>query len=339
MNVTDLVSRSGMLQGSRAPSPQSAVNLHQRGAQVWQQSRLKDIGAERIARGLGWFSIGLGLAELLAPRAIARLCGGQGRHTGLIRLYGLREIAAGLMIFSGGRKPAAGLWARVAGDALDLATLGVSALSPRTNKAGVVFAAANVVGVGALDLMCAQQISMEKGSMSEHGAIRVKRSTVINRPAEEIYRYWRELENLPRFMYHLQSVQKTGERRSHWVSRAPGGQTVEWDSEIVEDRPNELIAWRSLEGADVYNAGSVRFERRPGGRGTIVRVEMEYYPPGGVAGAALAMLFNESPEQQVYDDLKRLKQVLETGEVVRSDGSPEGAGQVMQRPAQPLARD
>ena len=96
-----------------------------------------------------------------------------------------------------------------------------------------------------------------------------------------------------------------------------------------------MMAWRSLEGSDVYNAGSVRFEPRPGGRGTIVRVDMEYYPPGGPAGTALAMLFNESPEQQIYDDLRRLKQVLETGEVLRSDGSPDGAGNVTQQPAQP----
>jgi uncharacterized membrane protein len=272
---------------------------------------------------------------LLAPRAIAKLCGGEGKHTGLIRLYGLREIAAGLMIFSQGRKPAAGVWSRVAGDAIDLATLAAAAVNPRTNKAGVAFATVNVLGVTALDIMCAQQLSREKGSMSENGAIRVKRSAVINRSAEEIYNFWREIENLPKFMYHLESVQRTGENRSHWVTKAPAGTRVEWDSEITEDRPNERLAWRSLEGSDVYNAGSVEFQPRPEGRGTIVRVDMEYYPPAGVAGAAVAMLFNEAPEQQIYDDLKRLKQIIETGEVVRSDGSPQGAGQVLQRPAQP----
>jgi uncharacterized membrane protein len=98
-----------------------------------------------------------------------------------------------------------------------------------------------------------------------------------------------------------------------------------------------MLAVRSVQGSDVYNAGSVRFEPRPGGRGTIVKVAMEYYPPGGPAGTALAMLFNQSPEQQIYDDLRRLKQVLETGEVLRSDGSPDGAGDVVQRPAQPLS--
>ena len=335
MNLTDLVSKSGLLQGSRAPSGTREA-LHQKAGELWQSGPLAEIGPERVARGLGWFSIGLGLAELLTPRLIARLCGGQGRHTGLIRLYGLREIAAGLMIFSQGNKPAGGVWSRVAGDALDLATLAAAAVNPRTNKAGVAFATVNVLGVTALDVLCAQELSRQKGSMTDKGAIRVTRSTVINRSAEEIYNYWHDLQNLPRFMYHLESVQMTGERRSHWITKGPAGARIEWDAEITDDRPNEMIAWRSLEGSDVYNAGSVRFEPRPGGRGTIVKVDMEYYPPGGPAGTALAMLFNESPEQQIYDDLKRLKQVLETGEVLRSDGSPDGPGNVAQRAAQPL---
>jgi uncharacterized membrane protein len=337
MNVTDLVSKNGLLQGGPAPSQQRGA-LHQRAGELWQSGKLKELGPERVARGLGWFSIGLGLAELLAPRAVAKLCGGEGKHTGLIRLYGLREIAAGLMIFSQGRKPAGGMWSRVAGDAIDLATLAAAAVNPRTNKAGVAFATVNVLGVTALDVLCAQELSRQKGSMTESGAIRVTRSVVVNRSAEELYNYWHDLQNLPRFMHHLESVQVTGERRSHWVTKGPGGKRIEWDSEIIDDRPNELIAWRSLEGADVYNAGAVRFEPRPGGRGTIVKVDMEYYPPGGVAGTAFAMLFNEAPEQQIYDDLRRLKQVLETGEVLRSDGSPEGSGQVMQRPAQPMPR-
>ena len=337
MNVTDLVSKSGLFQGSSAPSAGREA-LHQRAGKLWETGTLKELGPERVARGLGWFSIGLGLAELVAPRVVAKLCGGQGKHTGLIRLYGLREVAAGIMIFSQGRKPAAGLWARVAGDAIDLATLALAAANPRTNKVGVAFATVNVLGVTALDVLCAQQLSVEKGSMTEGGAIRVTRSVVINRSPEELYNFWHDVQNLPTFMYHLESVQATGERRSHWVTKGPAGTRIEWDAEITEDRPNELIAWRSVEGADVYNAGSVRFEPRPGGRGTIVKVDMEYYPPGGIAGTAFAMLFNESPEQQIYDDLRRLKQVLETGEVIRSDGSPNGTGDILQRPAQPAAR-
>jgi len=310
--------------------------FHARSAKLWQQAPLRDIGPERVARALGWFSIGLGLAQLIAPRTVARLWGGDGRHSGLIRFYGARELMSGILIFSQRKRSAVGLWSRVAGDAIDLATLSAAAASRHSNKTGVALAAANVLGVGALDLLCAQELSRKQGMLSEDGSVRVIRSIAINRPAEDIYRFWRDVENLPRFMYHLKSAWPTTTRRSHWVAAAPGGSSVEWDSEIVADHPGELIAWRSLEGSQVENAGTVRFEPRPGGRGTIVRVELEYRPPGGIAGAALATLFHEAPQQQLHDDLRRLKQVLETGEVVRSDGSPQGTGSVLQRPAQPL---
>jgi len=195
-----------------------------------------------------------------------------------------------------------------------------------TNKAGLTFATANVLGVTALDVICAQQLSREAGKMTEDGAIRTRRRVAINRSREDLYRHWRDFQNLPAFMYHLESVQVLDERRSHWVAKGPAGKRVEWDSEITAEQPNEMIAWRSMQGSDVYNAGSVEFEARPGGRGTIVRVALEYRPPGGIAGTAFAMLFNQSPEQQIYDDLRRFKQIMEIGEVVRSDASPEGTG-------------
>jgi uncharacterized membrane protein len=122
-------------------------------------------------------------------------------------------------------------------------------------------------------------------------------------------------------MTHLQSVQLTGEKRSHWVAKAPAGTAVEWDAEVTHDQPHALIAWRSLAGADVANSGSVRFERAPGSRGTIVRVELYYNPPGGVLGAMVAKLFGEEPAQQLQDDLRRFKQIMEIGEVVQSDAS------------------
>jgi uncharacterized membrane protein len=336
MNVRDQTTASTS-QGSFAASGQqsSLQGTARRATRRVERKVLEKVDAERLARGLGWFSVGLGMAELLMPGAVARIAGGRGKHTGLLRLYGLREIASGLMIFSQGRRPAAGVWSRVAGDAVDLATLGLAFLTPSTNKAGVTFAAANVLGVTALDVICAQQLSREAGKMTDDGAIRTRRSISINRPREEVYRYWRDFQNLPRFMYHLESVQVLDERRSHWIAKAPAGKRVEWDSEITAERPDEMIAWRSLEGADVYNAGSVEFESRPGGRGTIVRVEVEYRPPGGVAGTAFAMLFNESPEQQIYDDLRRFKQMLEIGEIVRSDASQEGTGGMKPHPARP----
>jgi uncharacterized membrane protein len=336
MNPESASSSSTALTEVPAPSGQSARHsFHAKSAELWQQAPLRDIGPERVARALGWFSIGLGLAQLLAPRAVARLWGSDGRHSGLIRCSGVREIASGLLIFSQGKRPVAGVWSRVAGDAMDLAALSAAAASPRSSKTGVALAAANVLGVGALDLLCAQELSRKQGTLTEDGAVRVIRSITVNRPAADIYRFWRDVENLPRFMYHLKSVQSTAPGRSNWVTTSPGGGSVEWDSEIVADHPGELIAWRSLEGSQMENAGTVRFEPRPGGRGTIVRVELEYRPPGGIAAAALASVFNESAHQQLDDDLRRLKQVLETGEVVRSDGSPHGTGSILQRPAQP----
>jgi uncharacterized membrane protein len=330
----DATVESGSAPDARAPVPRHT--LYRQSAKLWQHAPLGSIGADKVARGLGWFSIGVGLVELLAPGAVARMCGLTGRHTGLVRLYGLREIASGLLIFGQGTKPAAGVWSRVAGDAMDLATLAGAAALPGTNRRAVAAATANVLAVSALDVLCAQELSRRNGTMTDDGAIRVTRSIAINRRPDEIYAFWRDFENLPRFMYHLRSVRTTGPDTSHWVTSAPGGTSIEWDAVLTADRPGELIAWRSVDGAEVENAGTVRFEPRPGRRGTVVRVEMEYRPPGGIAGAAVAMLFNQSPQQQLYDDLHRLKQVLEAGEVVRSDGSPAGMGSVLQRPARPV---
>ena len=155
----------------------------------------------------------------------------------------------------------------------------------------------------------------------------VSKSVTIRRPRDVVYQFWRDLDNLPRFMYHLQAVQAADSGRSHWVASAPGGLTVEWDAEIVQDIPGELIAWRSLPDSDIAHLGTVQFRDAPGDRGTEVDVELRYGAPGGSAGAMIAKVFGEEPNQQVRDDLRRFKQVMETGEVVLSDGSLEGAGQ------------
>lgn len=166
----------------------------------------------------------------------------------------------------------------------------------------------------------------------------VRAAVTVRRSPEEVYAFWRDVENLSRFTAHLEAVRAAGERLSHWTAKAPAGRTVEWDAEIVEDRPGELIAWRSCEGAQVDNSGTVRFAPAPGERGTEVHVDMTYAPPGGPVGQIVAKLFGEEPQQQVRNDLRRLKQVLETGTVVRSEGTPEGPvtrRMLTQRPAQP----
>jgi uncharacterized membrane protein len=141
--------------------------------------------------------------------------------------------------------------------------------------------------------------------------IKVEKSVVVNRPVHELYRFWRNFENLPRFMDHLESVRVIDETRSHWVAKGPAGTKVDWDAVIHNEIENELIAWRSLPGADVNNAGSVHFNEAAGGGGTEVRVILSYEPPAGKVGAAVAKLLGEDPSKQLEDDLRRFKQVME----------------------------
>ncbi|HUF36594.1 MAG TPA: SRPBCC family protein, partial [Gemmatimonadales bacterium] len=150
-------------------------------------------------------------------------------------------------------------------------------------------------------------------SLGRGEGIRVEQAVTIERPREEIYRFWRNFENLPRFMDHLESVHVLDEQRSHWVAKGPAGTRAEWDAEIHNEIPDDLIAWRSLPGSEVDQAGSVHFV--PVAGGTEVRVVLRYDPPAGKLGAAVARLFGEDPSHQVAEDLRRFKQVLEAGEV------------------------
>jgi uncharacterized membrane protein len=163
--------------------------------------------------------------------------------------------------------------------------------------------------------------------------IDVRKVVTVDRSPEELYSFWHNFENLPRFMRHLESVTVEVDGRSRWKAKAPAGQTVEWDARLTVDRPGETIAWCSLEGADVENAGSVRFGPATGGRGTWVQVELHYDPPAGKAGALFAKLFGEEPEQQVQDDLRAFKQIMEVGEVVLSEATIHGT-HIFQRPGQ-----
>jgi uncharacterized membrane protein len=156
-------------------------------------------------------------------------------------------------------------------------------------------------------------------SLGAGEGIRVEQEIAVQRPREELFRFWRDLENLPRFMDHLESVTVLDPRRSHWVAKGPAGTRVEWDAEIHNEIGNELIAWRSLPGSNVEHAGSVHFSPTDGG--TRVRVVLRYDPPAGGLGAGVARLFGEEPSQQVADDLRRFKQVMEAQEVVPSSPS------------------
>jgi uncharacterized membrane protein len=251
-----------------------------------------------------------------------------------MRLMGLREIGHGLAILSN-QHPVKAVWSRVAGDALDLALLARTWANPENDRGRTLFATLNVLAVGAVDLITAQQLSQqeetETRALMDDGIVRTRRSITVNRPVAEVYAFWRDFTNLPRFMRHLESVTVLDERRSRWKALAPAGRHVEWEAEITEETPDRLIAWRSLPGADVPNGGRVEFLPAPGGRGTEVRVTLEYDPPFGKLGSKVAMLWREEPGQQVYDDLRHFKQVLETGEIVLSDATKQRGP----HPAQP----
>ena len=294
-------------------------------------------GGESLADFLGYFSIGLGLAETLMPGVMARVIGidhEDDRNRLVLRAMGLREISHGVALLAR-QQPAKAAWSRVAGDALDLALLGKALANPENARGRTLFATANVLAVTALDVMCAKLLSMQPHTVANEGAdegiIHTKRSITVRRPVGEVYAFWKDFENFPQFMRHLVSVTDIGDNRSHWVAKGPAGREFQWEAVITEERENELISWKSTEGADVSNRGTVTFRPAPGGRGTEVRVELQYDPPGGKLGSKVAMLWREEPGQQVQDDLRHLKQVMETGEIVLSDATKQRGP----HPAQP----
>ena len=168
--------------------------------------------------------------------------------------------------------------------------------------------------------------------------VHVEKSITINRSPEELYKFWRNFENLPRFMENLESVTEGDGNVSHWVAKGPGDTKVEWDAEIYNEKEGELIAWRSLPGSDITNAGSVHFEPAPDGRGTYLKVVLNYNPPGGKAAALFAKLFGQEPGQLVEYNLKRLKQFIETGEISTTEGQPTGLEARHEREADHLER-
>jgi uncharacterized membrane protein len=307
------------------PSLQVGRTGDQRRRQA-RQGTDSDGRGQRLAKGIGWFSLGMGLAGLAAPRRVARCIGAPDsrRSCAAMRLVGLREIASGLGILMRPR-PTGWMWARVGGDVMDLALLGVAMRSRSGASNRLIAAGAGVAGITVLDYLSGKRVKgrEEEGEVER---VRIHRSITINRSPEDIYGFWRDFRNLPRVMKHLESVEWSSDGRSHWKATGPARTTFEWDAEIVEDRPNERIAWRSLEGSDIDHRGMVRFQPAPGGRGTEVHVYLHYDPPAGSVGRTVAQLLGQEPGQQIGEDLRRLKQVLESGEVVTADYHKEGTG-------------
>ena len=161
-----------------------------------------------------------------------------------------------------------------------------------------------LLGIRTKDPVSKRRIPFQSGIQVEH-------TISINAPIAQVYSYFRDFENLPLFMRNIRSVQILDQTHSHWSARGPLGAAIEWDAEIISDEPNKLISWRSTNSPDIENAGSVHFHESSSGRGTTMRVELQYLPPAGAVGAAIARLFGEEPEIQLKNDLRRFKQQLE----------------------------
>jgi uncharacterized membrane protein len=287
---------------------------------------------------LGAVSAGLGIALLMRPNEILQAIGLDDDATAVViaRAVGGRELmaAGGLMLR---RHPRRWTWARVAGDAIDISLMVAALQRKETSQQRALIATGALAAITLGDLVTAVR-AQRSPFVGGAAAVRARSAVTVNRPVHEVYSAWRDLERLPEFMEHLVEVRADGAQMSHWKAKAPGGRTVEWDAEIVADSTDSLIAWRSTPEARVRNRGSVRFSSAPGSRGTVVAVDLQYEPPAGAAGAIVARMLGEEPVQQMKDDLRRFKQMMETGEIARSDATPEGhraLRQAMQRPGQP----
>jgi uncharacterized membrane protein len=272
-------------------------------------------------RGLGWFSVGLGLTQIIAPRLVQRLIGVPEGNTFGMRSLGLRELVSGLGMLDG-RLPEGFLGGRVVGDVMDLSLLGVALRDRHAKPARLAVTGLAVLGVTALDVWARRKLASGDTKAESLRQVTVAKSVTIDRPPDVVYAYWRDLTNIPKFMTMIESVQPLDTFRSHWKACGPLGATVEWDAELTDDKPGHLIAWRSLSDMTVKTHGQVRFVRSAGGRGTDVICEMTIDPPGGALAPVAAVLSGGLPPgMQLVADLRRLKQLLELGEIVKSDAS------------------
>lgn len=285
--------------------------------------------AAGLGMALGWVSVGLGVAALLRPRTLTQAAGvGSGRRvTRTMRAIGARELTTGAGLLMQPRQTG-WLWARAAGDVIDLGLLAAAGRQRHYRSERIAMASALVAGLTVLDVLSAwdrQRLSQTgQPASAVPGTVHVRQSLNINRSPEACYRFWRDFANFPNFMQHVDEVRMLDATRSHWKVRAPLGRQVEWTAELVSDVPSQQLGWRTVDDAAITHAGVVRFAPGTGGRGTRIQVDLDYAAPLGKAGMRLAQLFGEEPSLQVAQDLRRFKQLIETGEIPTTAGQPAG---------------
>lgn len=287
---------------------------------------------QKLARALGWFSVGLGFTELTAGKVLADALGLENR-AGLLRIYGLREIATGIGILAS-KDPTPWIWGRVAGDALDIATVATGFQDSKAKqKANLALALAALTGATVTDVMCGQRLSRarrtalepqgrEAEESVETAQAQVERSLTIEKPAEELYQRWRQPETLSRIMGHFADIRASGDGQTHWQVHGPFGHTLEWDMRTIEDRPDELLRWQASPGTQLPVEGSVRFRPALGDRGTVVALRFQFDPPGGVLGDAALKLLGGAPGLLASKALRRFKSLVETGEIPTTERQP-----------------
>jgi uncharacterized membrane protein len=234
-------------------------------------------------------------------------------------------LGAALVTYGMRRRDPAGAVAAVLGSAFVLR--GATGHCPVYRALGVSTGSADAV----LD-RSRRDVTSRAATVNARKSVKVERAVTIEADRQALYDFWRNFENLPRFMEHLESVRVQTPTRSHWTAKAPAGKSVEWDAEIINEIPGSLIAWKSLPGTGVPNAGSVHFTDAPGGRGTIVKVVMDVEPPAGKLGVIVARLFGEDPDREVREDLRKFKQLMETGEITTSARRREDSAYVGSTP-------
>lgn len=329
----------GMDTTSRLPEATFRIDERRHTANGHRRSPNGSNGSsDQLTRALGMFSLGLGLAQLFAPRRVAAMIGLESDGGNAMRLIGLRELASGVGIITQAN-PSAWLWLRLGGNLIDLALLNSAAASPRADRDRIAVARAAVLGVAALDAVAGARAAGDQETLpagsAQTGEAQIKAAVTVNAPIAEVYSLWESFRNLPSFMRGLAAVELTGERTSRWTMAGPAGFSVSFDAEITDATRNERIAWRTIESSIVAGSGDIRFREAPGNRGTQVIYQARFSLPGGALGEKIAELFGPALSMKMQGDLLRCKQLLELGEIVQSDDSVVPGP----NPAQPVPFD